>query len=160
MYKEITSAEANNIIENREPRGHFLVKDGDLFIGIDNSTGDAWTEEFKKQGDCVDWLTGSDDAETIRNRTKKIGSFVVNIILRNNRGTLNRCLVYKKKNSETAKHYKRAIDDVELLRKMLDGIDGKLYFENSYAGAYIKLIDIESYEIVDVFEQIEREKDS
>lgn len=60
MYKEITSVEADNIIENRIPRGQFLLKDGDLFVGIDNSTGDAWTEEFKKKDECVRWLAGED----------------------------------------------------------------------------------------------------
>lgn len=60
MYKEITSIEANNIIENRVPLGQFLLIDGDLFVGIDNSNGEAWTEEFKKKDDCVRWLAGED----------------------------------------------------------------------------------------------------
>lgn len=85
-------------------------------------------------------------------------NFIVNVVLRNDRGALNRCLVYKKKNSDTAKCYKRAITDKEALERMLNGGEYKLYFENSYVGAYIKIIDIKSYEIIDVFEQIDREE--
>ena len=28
------------------------------FIGIDNSTGDAWTEEFPDKNSCLRWLRG------------------------------------------------------------------------------------------------------
>lgn len=55
-YKEINQEEATNIIENRKPKGlFFLIEDG-LYIGIDNLSGDAWTEEFKEKGDCFNWL--------------------------------------------------------------------------------------------------------
>ena len=42
----ITKAEADDIIATREPRGLFYLDTGKSFVGIDNSTGYAWTEEF------------------------------------------------------------------------------------------------------------------
>lgn len=53
---KITNTEASKIIENRTPLGCFYFKDGDKFIGIDNRTGDAWTEEFDNEEDCLNWL--------------------------------------------------------------------------------------------------------
>lgn len=70
----ISADEAREIIEIREPRGLFLyIEDGEIcfndrggyavmytadtrIIGIDNRTGDAWTEEFDTYEDCVKWL--------------------------------------------------------------------------------------------------------
>lgn len=39
-----------------KPIGKFYTKEGELYIGIDNSTGDAWTEEFKTKASCFKWL--------------------------------------------------------------------------------------------------------
>ena len=74
----ISADEAKEIIETREPRGLFLyIENGYVIptgvngnvnlvhigniddtkiIGIDNRTGDAWTEEFDTYEDCVKWL--------------------------------------------------------------------------------------------------------
>lgn len=41
-----------------EPRGLFFLRDGDKVIGIDNSTGHAWTEEFDSVDKCKRWLSG------------------------------------------------------------------------------------------------------
>lgn len=51
------------VIETREPRGLFYGEEGGLFIGIDNTTGDAWTEEFKDFKDCVKWLDGEEEED-------------------------------------------------------------------------------------------------
>ncbi len=56
--KEVTAKETLGIIRTRNPRGCFWQKDGELYIGIDNTTGDAWTEEFKSKEDCLAWLKG------------------------------------------------------------------------------------------------------
>jgi len=56
--KEVTKEEANDIIETREPRGAFLCMEGDVAVGIDNGTGDAWTEEFRDRIECLKWLLG------------------------------------------------------------------------------------------------------
>lgn len=53
---EVTRDEANSIIETREPRGLFYLEDGDCIVGIDNSTGDAWVEEFPNFELCENWL--------------------------------------------------------------------------------------------------------
>lgn len=42
------------------PRGMFFFKDGEVYIGIDNMTGDAWFEEFNSKHDCLKWLQGHD----------------------------------------------------------------------------------------------------
>lgn len=52
----VSRNEAVAIIETREPRGLFYTKDGGLYIGIDNVTGDAWTEEFESVRECKRWL--------------------------------------------------------------------------------------------------------
>ena len=39
-----------------EPLGLFYLKEGGKFVGIDNSTGDAWTEEFQDEASCLRWL--------------------------------------------------------------------------------------------------------
>lgn len=54
--KKITKEEADKIIETREPKGMFILKDGKTFVGIDNRTGDAWTEDFKSKSACERWL--------------------------------------------------------------------------------------------------------
>ena len=57
--KHITREEASKIIETREPRGLFYEIDGDLHVGIDNKSGDAWVEEFKTPEECLNWLRGN-----------------------------------------------------------------------------------------------------
>lgn len=56
--KEVTAKEALGIVHTRNPIGRFYQKDGDLYIGIDNTTGDAWVEEFATLGYCLAWLEG------------------------------------------------------------------------------------------------------
>ena len=41
-----------------EPLGLFYLEEQEQFIGIDNSTGDAWTEEFPDKNSCLRWLRG------------------------------------------------------------------------------------------------------
>lgn len=58
---KVTSDEAERIIETRKPLGRFYcIEDTPRFhqayIGIDNSTGDAWVEEFRSLGFCRRWL--------------------------------------------------------------------------------------------------------
>jgi hypothetical protein len=56
----VTEKTADEIIETREPRGLFAVKVKGAWVGIDNSSGDAWTEEFKTAGAVVSWLLNQD----------------------------------------------------------------------------------------------------
>lgn len=64
--KEINNQKANAIICNplkAEP-GLFLHKDKEAnrYVGIDNTTHDAWVEDFATRKECEDWLMekGSD----------------------------------------------------------------------------------------------------
>jgi hypothetical protein len=54
--KLIFKDEALLLQVNRSPRGLFLYKDGDLWIGIDNRSGDAWIEAFTTRRACEKWL--------------------------------------------------------------------------------------------------------
>lgn len=62
--KEITQAKALDIIETRKPCGLFFLKEGEGYTGIDNQTGDAWTEEFQTKNECLKWLKGEEKDET------------------------------------------------------------------------------------------------
>lgn len=53
---EISSKAAEEIIETRKQKGLFYLKDGDVFVGIDNRDGNAWTEDFKSLDECFKWL--------------------------------------------------------------------------------------------------------
>lgn len=55
---EVSVHEARKIIAEREQKGLFWCYDEGLFTGIDNTTGDAWTEDFNNLDDCLDWLRG------------------------------------------------------------------------------------------------------
>lgn len=46
------------VIEERVPCGRFLTKKGRKWVVVDNSTGDAWTEEFPRKRQAVRWLRG------------------------------------------------------------------------------------------------------
>lgn len=56
--REVSQEEAAAIIETRKPLGAFLCMEGNVVVGIDNGTGDAWTEEFEDRIECLKWLLG------------------------------------------------------------------------------------------------------
>lgn len=72
QIKEVSSDEARDIINNRKPLGLFLQKDGNVFVAIDNSTGDAWTEEFKDRKSAEKWLLTADESLKKPNSGKKL----------------------------------------------------------------------------------------
>lgn len=57
IIQKITFMQAERIIDIRDPLGLFYVLDAGVYIGIDNSTGDAWTEEFPDLRTCKRWLS-------------------------------------------------------------------------------------------------------
>ncbi len=70
-FKCVSQQEANAIIEHRGPRGLFVLETGVEYIGIDNSTGDAWTEEFPDLTECMMWLAGEkEDAQAAKAQRK------------------------------------------------------------------------------------------
>lgn len=54
--REINKRTAYRIIDTRLPHGLFFLKEGTGYTGIDNLTGEAWTEEFQTKEDCLKWL--------------------------------------------------------------------------------------------------------
>lgn len=58
-YRRISQEEATSIIETRKPKGLFVLDTGIEIVGIDNLTGDAWTEEFPDMEECLNWLVGN-----------------------------------------------------------------------------------------------------
>ena len=46
------------VIDRYAPRGLFLALEGRSWTAVDNSTGHAWTEEFRHKGRAVRWLRG------------------------------------------------------------------------------------------------------
>lgn len=56
--KQVTKEEADTIIKSYAPIGLFILKEGDTYIGIDNSAGDCWVEEFICEDLCTKWLNG------------------------------------------------------------------------------------------------------
>lgn len=55
MAREILNS-INEGGDRYQPLGLFYLKEGDKFVGIDNSDGNAWTEEFPDEGSCLRWL--------------------------------------------------------------------------------------------------------
>jgi hypothetical protein len=43
------------------PRGLFYKKGETVWVACDNSTGDAWVEEFKTEEKAIKWLEASDE---------------------------------------------------------------------------------------------------
>lgn len=54
---QVNEEQAEHIIEFHEPIGNFYLENGNIFIGIDNSTGDSFIEEFSDKETCIAWLT-------------------------------------------------------------------------------------------------------
>ena len=56
--QRVSSAFLRWVIEHRTPYGLFLTKEGRKWVAVDNTTGDAWTEEFSRKRQAVRWLRG------------------------------------------------------------------------------------------------------
>ena len=54
--KKIKPPCAEIIISARRPLGLFYLLDDNVYVGIDNSAGHAWTEEFTNLRQCKKWL--------------------------------------------------------------------------------------------------------
>lgn len=57
---KLTAAQAENIgfDFDKLPIGAYYFKDRNVWIAIDNNTGEAWTEEFTNLRSCKRWLRG------------------------------------------------------------------------------------------------------
>ena len=56
--KRVPRRKIQKIIDSYQPHGCFLAKGGSRWIAVDNSTGDAWTEDFSSKHDAIRWLRG------------------------------------------------------------------------------------------------------
>ncbi|MDE7244626.1 MAG: hypothetical protein K2O18_11735 [Oscillospiraceae bacterium] len=56
--QRVGSERMMKVIDFRTPLGLFLTKEGGKWVAVDNSTGDAWTEEFSRKRQAVRWLRG------------------------------------------------------------------------------------------------------
>jgi len=61
----ISKSKAHYIIENyhrtnelKDIKGSFYIKEKDSYVAIDNTTGEAWTEEFKTLDEVRIFLNG------------------------------------------------------------------------------------------------------
>ena len=54
--KRVHPSQLLGVIDCRTPLGLFLTKEGRKWVAVDNSTGDAWTEEFSRKHQAVHWL--------------------------------------------------------------------------------------------------------
>ena len=55
--QKVTQEEMLKIIETRKPLGKFYRIEGKTIVAVDNSTGDAWTEEFTDFETFLLWIT-------------------------------------------------------------------------------------------------------
>lgn len=62
---EVTPKESHVIIDTRYPRGLFYLEEDGVHVGIDNSTGHAWTEGFDTKEECIAWLNGESEEEEL-----------------------------------------------------------------------------------------------
>ncbi|MFU0784530.1 hypothetical protein [Clostridium sp.] len=60
MIQIITHEQASKIIEISKPLGNFITIENGTFTGIDNITGNAFTEDFKDLKNCLAYLNGAD----------------------------------------------------------------------------------------------------
>lgn len=56
--KRVRPKKLTAVIECRTPLGLFLTKEDRIWVAVDNSTGDAWTEEFARKRQAIRWLRG------------------------------------------------------------------------------------------------------
>lgn len=56
--KRISPKKLTGVIERRTPPGLFLTKEGRIWVAVDNTTGDAWTEGFSRKRQAIRWLRG------------------------------------------------------------------------------------------------------
>lgn len=68
--REVSPAEVEKIIDTKQPLGKFYTKEDVLgeeivYVGIDNSTGEAWTEVFRTKEEYITWLNEEEPKEEL-----------------------------------------------------------------------------------------------
>ena len=63
VSEEIASEYINNWVNHKEQtfKGDLLYcKEDNVYVAIDNTSGDCWVEEFSSEKEAQDWLFGKD----------------------------------------------------------------------------------------------------
>jgi len=55
--RKISRDQADKLIDTRIPLGLFYYLDAGIYVGIDNTSGQAWTEAFQNLRKCKQWLS-------------------------------------------------------------------------------------------------------
>lgn len=138
--KLITQEEAKEIIDTRQPIGLFYEVDGDWYVGIDNSTGDAWVEEFKTKEECLAWLKEEehieiDEKDIYRQALKKWGSTAQVIMVFEEMAELQKELSKFLRGNWIGDNIAEEIADVEIMleqMKLLFGIEELVDINKKY----------------------------
>ena len=56
--QQVTARRLREIIRQYIPRGRFLARAGQRWVAVDNSSGEAWTEDFQQKQQAIRWLNG------------------------------------------------------------------------------------------------------
>lgn len=56
--RRVSVKRLQDVIEHRFPCDRFLAREGRKWVAVDNSTGDAWTEDFVWKRQAIRWLRG------------------------------------------------------------------------------------------------------
>lgn len=116
--KIVSKEEAAAIIETYEPRGLFCTMENGTYIGIDNSTGDAWTEEFKTEKECRSWLKSeeiTDEREICTKALAKWGDQAQIAMVFEEMAELQKELCKHLRGKKVTGHIAEEIADVEIM---------------------------------------------
>lgn len=61
--KKLTQEEMMEVVDTRKPHGMFYRIEGGAIIAVDNTTGDAWTEEFRDPQVFMIWIASKMSVE-------------------------------------------------------------------------------------------------
>lgn len=136
--REITEEEAMQIIEERKPIGRFYEIDGCVYVGIDNSTGDAWIEEFSSKEECIAWLEGKgliNKDELYTKTIKTYGSKAQITMVFEEMSELQKELCKSLRGEDVKENIAEEIADVEIMleqMKLLYGIEDLVQSNKQY----------------------------
>lgn len=136
LYKErmnemepvkISKIKAHKIINKREPLGIFYFLENDVYIGIDNSTGDSFVEEFKDKETCLAWLT---DKSISYFTEEDFGKTLDELkFYEDTKNTVHEVIITEHFVKSVIVHAEDKEEAISIVEKMYD--NGKIYFEKS-----------------------------
>ena len=55
--EKIEKSKLIHVVRNRIPKRKFYCQNSfESWTAVDNTTGEAWAEDFKTEGECINWL--------------------------------------------------------------------------------------------------------